>query len=72
VAAIYLILKLSNWYNFNAGMAPLVIGLFFLGAVQLICLGVVGEYIGAILLRVKKRPIVIARKMINFDLDQRK
>ena len=72
VAAIYLILKLINWYNFNAGMAPLVIGLFFLGAVQLICLGVVGEYVGAILLRVKKRPIVIARKMINFDSDQHK
>ena len=70
VALVYLVLKLVNWYNFNAGMAPLVIGLFFLGAVQLICLGVVGEYVGAVLLRVKKRPLVVARKMINFDREE--
>ena len=70
VAIVYLVLKLVNWYNFNAGMAPLVIGLFFLGAVQLICLGVVGEYVGAVLLRVKKHPLVVAKKMINFDQEE--
>ena len=50
----------------------MVIGLFFISAVQLICIGVVGEYVGAILLRVKKRPMVVARKMINFDLEENK
>lgn len=67
VSLVYLIYKLSHWNDFNVGIAPLIIGLFFLGAVQLICIGIVGEYIGDILLRVKHRPMVIERKLLNFD-----
>ena len=47
-------------------MAPLVIGMFFLGSVQLFFLGVVGEYIGAIYTQVHKRPLVIEKERINF------
>jgi glycosyltransferase involved in cell wall biosynthesis len=67
VALIYLILKLSNWDNFVAGTAPIVIGMFFLGAVQLIFLGIIGEYILSINQRVMNRPLVVEEERINFD-----
>lgn len=67
VAIIYLAYKLLHWYEFDVGVAPMMIGLFFLGAVQLICIGMVGEYVGDILTRVKHRPMVIERKTLNFE-----
>jgi len=67
IALGYLIYKLIFWYSFQLGMAPLVIGIFFLGGVQLFFLGVIGEYIGAIFTQVKKRPLVIEKERINFD-----
>lgn len=63
----YLIYKLLFWNNFQVGMAPIVIGIFFLGAVQLFFIGVLGEYIGSIYTQVLKRPLVIERERINFD-----
>jgi len=62
----YLIYKLVFWYQFSLGSAPLVIGLFFLGSVQLMFLGIVGEYIGAIYTQVMHRPLVIEKERINF------
>lgn len=67
VAFGYLIYKLCNWNNFQVGMAPLVIGLFFFSAVQLIFIGILGEYIGAIYTQVKKRPLAVEEERINFD-----
>jgi len=67
VALGYFIYKLLYWYSFNIGMAPLVIGLFFFGLVQLIFIGIIGEYIGSIHTRVLKRPMVIEKERINFD-----
>ncbi|MEN6360428.1 MAG: glycosyltransferase, partial [Smithella sp.] len=67
VAAGYFIYKLIYWQNFQLGIAPLVIGIFFLGGVQLFFLGVLGVYIGAIFTQVKKRPLVIEKERINFD-----
>jgi glycosyltransferase involved in cell wall biosynthesis len=66
VALAYLIYKLANWQTFSAGTAPLVIGLFFLGSVQLFFLGVVGEYVGAIYTQVLHRPLVVEQERINF------
>jgi len=63
----YLIYKLLYWQSFQLGIAPLVIGIFFFGGVQLFFLGVIGEYIGAIFTQVKKRPLVIEKERINFD-----
>ncbi len=63
----YLIYKCCNWNSFQVGMAPLVIGLFFFSAVQLIFIGVLGEYIGAIHTQVKNKPLVIEEERINFD-----
>ncbi|MBR7131485.1 MAG: glycosyltransferase family 2 protein [Lentisphaeria bacterium] len=67
VALGYFIYKLCNWDNFQVGMAPLVIGLFFFSAVQLIFIGILGEYIGAIYTQVKNKPLVIEEERINFD-----
>ena len=66
VALVYLILKLCNWYNFNAGYAPMIIGMFFLGAVQLAFMGFMGEYILNINTRVINRPVVVEELRINF------
>ena len=66
---IYLIYKLVFWNNFTLGMAPLVIGLFFLGSVQLVSMGILGEYIGAIHTQVLKRPFVFERERVNFEYE---
>ena len=63
----YLAYKLLFWANFTVGIAPLVIGLFFLGSVQLLAMGILGEYIGSIHTQVQKRPYVIEKERINFE-----
>ena len=62
----YLVYKLINWDNFTLGLAPIVVGLFFIGSVQLFFIGVLGEYIGAVHTKVTKRPLVVERERINF------
>lgn len=62
----YLIAKLMFWNSFNLGVAPLVIGFFFLSAIQLIFIGVVGEYVGAIYTYVRNRPLVHELERLNF------
>src|SRR5436305_4767464 len=66
-ALAYLLYKLVFWSSFSVGIAPLVIGLFFLGSVQLVSMGILGEYIGAIHTQVMKRPLVIEKERINFE-----
>jgi hypothetical protein len=63
----YTIYKLLNWQEFQLGMAPIVIGLFFFSSVQLFFIGILGEYIGAIYTQVNKKPLVIEKERINFD-----
>ncbi len=67
VAAGYLVYKLMYWNSFQVGLAPLVIGMFFIGAVQLVFIGLLGEYIGSIHTQVLRRPPVVERERINFD-----
>ena len=62
----YLVYKLIYWDRFSVGVAPLVIGLFFVGSVQLVFLGIVGEYVGAIHTQVLRRPLVIEKERVNF------
>jgi glycosyltransferase involved in cell wall biosynthesis len=63
----YLLYKLLFWNQFSVGVAPIVIGAFFFISIQLVCLGILGEYIGAIYTQVQDRPLVIERERINFD-----
>lgn len=66
VALGYFVYKLIFWDNFQVGMAPLVIGVFFFSSVQLFFIGIIGEYIGAIHTQIRKRPLVIEKERINF------
>ena len=70
VAVVYFILKLIMWNEFQAGSAPIVIGLFFFSSVQLFFIGIVGEYVGSIQTQVMKRPLVIEKERINFDKNE--
>lgn len=63
---IYLVYKIIFWNSFSVGVAPLVLGLFFLGSVQLLCLGIIGEYVGSVHTFVQNRPLVIEKERINF------
>ena len=63
----YIILKFIYWDRFVAGMAPVLIGMFFLGALQLFFIGLLGEYILSINKRVMNRPLVIEEERINFE-----
>lgn len=67
VALIYLVLKLVNWHSFQAGNAPLLIGVYVIGSLQLFFIGLLGEYILNINTRVIHRPLVVEEKRINFD-----
>jgi glycosyltransferase involved in cell wall biosynthesis len=66
-ALIYFIFKLLFWNTFAIGLAPVLIGMFFLGAIQIFCLGLLGEYVGVIFDYVRDRPLVIEKERINFD-----
>jgi glycosyltransferase involved in cell wall biosynthesis len=67
VGLFYFVYKLVNWQNFSVGSAPVTVGLFFFGAVQLFFLGILGEYIGAIYTHVLHRPLVVEKERINYD-----
>ena len=67
IAVIYLVLKLVFWSTFSFGLAPMLIGVFFISSLQLVFLGVMGEYIGAIYTQVQNRPYVVELDRINFE-----
>jgi glycosyltransferase involved in cell wall biosynthesis len=68
VALSYTVAKLLFWNTFSLGLAPTIIGIFFIASIQLVFLGVMGEYIGAIYTQVQKRPYVVELDRINFDV----
>lgn len=59
--------KILNWNEYPVGTASIIIGIFFIGAVQLFFIGILGEYILSINTRVLKRPLVVVEKSLNFD-----
>jgi polyisoprenyl-phosphate glycosyltransferase len=69
VAFAYLAYKLLFWDRFSVGMAPLVIGIFFFSSIQLISVGILGEYIGSIHTHVQNRPLVVERERVNFEYE---
>ena len=64
----YLVYKLVFWNNFTVGVAPVVLGLFFMGSVQMVALGIIGEYVGSIHTFVLNRPLVSEKERINFQV----
>ena len=69
VSLAYLVYKLIFWSNFSVGIAPLVIGVFFFMSVQMLFMGIIGEYIGTIHTLVQKRPLVVEQERINFEYE---
>ncbi len=67
IAVFYLVYKLTHWYTFQAGNAPMIIGIFVIGSLQLFFIGLLGEYILNINTRVIRRPLVVEEKRLNFD-----
>jgi len=67
IAVIYLVLKILYWDRFPAGMAPILIGMLFLGSIQIFFIGLIGEYILTINQRAMKRPLVVEEERLNFD-----
>ncbi|MBO7612167.1 MAG: glycosyltransferase family 2 protein [Elusimicrobia bacterium] len=66
LALFYLVFKLLFWYHLPAGIAPILISVFFFFSVQLFFIGVLGEYLNAILTHIQNRPLVIEKERINF------
>lgn len=67
VAIGFLFAKLAFWDFFQLGIAPILIGIFFFGAIQTFCIGLLGEYIGSIHTQVRNMPLVIEAERVNFD-----
>jgi polyisoprenyl-phosphate glycosyltransferase len=63
----YLVRKLIDWNNFPMGIAPMVVGMFLLGSIQMIFIGMLGAYILMINERQMKKPLVVEKERINFD-----
>ncbi len=72
VGLVYLIMKLIWWDRFPAGMVPVLLGVFFLGSLQLFFIGLLGEYIMSINSRVMKRPLVVEEERLNFPETKQK
>ena len=68
IAAVYLVMKLIWWDRFQAGLAPLLIGMLFLGSVIIFFIGMMGEYVLTINQRVMHRPLVVEEERLNFDV----
>ena len=65
----YFAYKLLFWNRFSVGMAPLVIGIFLLGSIQLVFMGILGEYVGAIYTQVQQRPLAVELERVNFQFE---
>jgi glycosyltransferase involved in cell wall biosynthesis len=65
----YFVYKLLFWNSFSVGVAPLILGLFFFASVQMLSLGIIGEYIGAIFTKVQGRPYVVEQERVNFEYE---
>ena len=66
VAIIYFIYKLIFWNTFDLGIAPLIIGIFGFASIQILLLGIIGEYVGILLIHIRNLPLVIEKERINF------
>ncbi|MEE0800090.1 MAG: glycosyltransferase family 2 protein [Gemmiger sp.] len=62
----FLVAKLVAWNSFSAGYAPTMIAVFFMGGVQLVFLGFLGEYVMAMNTRIMNRPLVVEEERLNF------
>ncbi|MBF0359011.1 MAG: glycosyltransferase family 2 protein [Magnetococcales bacterium] len=67
VSMVYLVLKLIYWDQFSIGIAPITVGVFFFGSIQILCMGIVGEYLNRAFDHARRRPLILEKERINFD-----
>lgn len=65
-----MVMKLLHWDTYPLGIPTVIIGIFFLGAIQLFFLGILGEYVLSINERSMKKPLTKADKLLNFGEDE--
>jgi len=70
VALFFFVAKLLYWDSFQLGTAPILIGIFFFGAIQAFFIGVLGEYIGSIHTQVRNMPLVVEMERVNFEKNE--
>jgi len=58
----------SEWVQ---GWAAIFIAVLFVGGVQLVCLGIIGSYVGRIFEETKRRPLYVVRERLGFDAAER-
>lgn len=64
LAVFYTVKKLTTGLG-PPGFPTLVVAIFFLAGIQLITIGVIGEYIGRIFDEVKQRPLYVVRRIVD-------
>jgi len=67
MALFFLVAKILFWNSFSLGIAPILIGMFFFASIQMLFIGLLGEYIGAIYTRVRRLPLVVELERVNFE-----
>ena len=67
IAVAFFILKMIYWERYANGMAPLLIGLFFFVSIQLFFLGLIGEYVSSINIKIRNLPMVVESERVNFE-----
>lgn len=70
VTVFFFVAKLVYWDSFQLGTAPILIGIFFFGAIQAFFIGVLGEYIGSIHTQVRNLPLVVEKERVNFEKNE--
>jgi glycosyltransferase involved in cell wall biosynthesis len=66
IAIVFFFYKIFNWYSFQLGLAPILIGFFGITSIQIMIIGLIGEYISTVLTYSKNLPLVIEKERINF------
>ncbi len=61
----FLLYKLTHWYEFQVGQAPLLLGVFFSFSMQMMFMGILGEYVGNIFTHVQGLPHVVEKERVN-------
>jgi dolichol-phosphate mannosyltransferase len=66
-AVLYLASVIVQWWVGITvqGWATIMVGLLFVGSVQLICLGIIGEYIGRVFVATKNRPLYLVDRVVR-------
>lgn len=66
IAILFLVLKMFMWNSFPVGIAPIVIGLFFMFGIVLTFIGLLGEYVITIHRYIRNLPVVVEKERINY------